>query len=173
MICISSRFFENQPDEICSHLSEKASKGRFLDCREAPKITVRRKRNGEKERARRKKGGKEKKSNGYTLRICNSYFGGKKKLLDAKGPFGDYLFKKSGQIYIAVFYLYMLHSNKAIQCQIMATKRRDLDTGGNLSTRRSWYHGRQPEVFLQHDSHCAFRDVLGLQSRTSKREFSG
>ena len=97
----------------------------------------------------------------------------KKKLLDAKGPFGDYLFKKSGQIYIAVFYLYMLHSNKAIQCQIMATKRRDLDTGGNLSTRRSWYHGRQPEVFLQHDSHCAFRDVLGLQSRTSKREFSG
>ena len=27
---ISSRFFENQPNEICSHLSEKASKGRFL-----------------------------------------------------------------------------------------------------------------------------------------------
>ena len=26
----SSRFFENQPNEICSHLSEKASKGRFL-----------------------------------------------------------------------------------------------------------------------------------------------
>ena len=24
---ISSRFFENQPNEICSHLSEKASKG--------------------------------------------------------------------------------------------------------------------------------------------------
>ena len=24
-----SRFFENQPNEICSHLSEKASKGRF------------------------------------------------------------------------------------------------------------------------------------------------
>ena len=30
IIYISSRFFENQPDEICSHLSEKASKGRFL-----------------------------------------------------------------------------------------------------------------------------------------------
>ena len=44
---------------------------------------------------------------------------------------------------------------------------------GNLSTRRSWYHGRQPEVFLQHDSHCACQDVLGLQSRISKREFSG
>ena len=44
---------------------------------------------------------------------------------------------------------------------------------GNLSTRRSWYHGRQPEVFLQHDSHCACQDVLELRSRTSKREFSG
>ena len=27
---MSSRFFENQPNEICSHLSEKASKSRFL-----------------------------------------------------------------------------------------------------------------------------------------------
>ena len=44
---------------------------------------------------------------------------------------------------------------------------------GNLSTRRSWYHGRQPEVFYLHDSHCACQDVLELQSRTSKREFSG
>ena len=26
---MSGRFFENQPNEICSHLSEKASKGRF------------------------------------------------------------------------------------------------------------------------------------------------
>ena len=44
---------------------------------------------------------------------------------------------------------------------------------GNLSTRRSWYHGRQPEEFLQHDSHCTCQDVLGRESRTSKREFSG
>ena len=36
---------------------------------------------------------------------------------------------------------------------------------GNLSTRRSCYGGRQPEVFLQHDGHCACQDVLGLQSR--------
>ena len=43
---------------------------------------------------------------------------------------------------------------------------------GNSSIRRSWYHGRQPEVFLQHDSHCACQDVLELRSRTSKREFS-
>ena len=28
---ISNRFFEKQPNKICSHLSEKASKGRFLN----------------------------------------------------------------------------------------------------------------------------------------------
>ena len=28
IIYISSRIFENQPDEICSHLSEKVSKGK-------------------------------------------------------------------------------------------------------------------------------------------------
>ena len=44
---------------------------------------------------------------------------------------------------------------------------------GNLSSRRSWYHGRQPEVFLQHYNHFACQDVLELRSRTSKREFSG
>ena len=44
---------------------------------------------------------------------------------------------------------------------------------GNLSTRRSWYRGRQPQVFLLHDSHCACQEVLELRSRTSKREFSG
>ena len=44
---------------------------------------------------------------------------------------------------------------------------------GNLNTRRSWYRGRQPEVLLQHDSYCACQEVLGLRSRTSKREFSG
>ena len=47
------------------------------------------------------------------------------------------------------------------------------DIIGNLSNSLSWYHGRQPEVFLQHDSHCACQDVLELRSRTSKREFSG
>ena len=44
---------------------------------------------------------------------------------------------------------------------------------GNLTTRRSWYHRRQPEVFLQHDTHCAWQAVLELRSRSSKREFSG
>ena len=28
--CICSRFFENQPNEICIHFSEKVSKGRFV-----------------------------------------------------------------------------------------------------------------------------------------------
>ena len=30
MKCIPNRFFENHPNEICSHFSEKASKSRFL-----------------------------------------------------------------------------------------------------------------------------------------------
>ena len=29
-LSISSRFFENQPNEICSHMLEKAPKGRFF-----------------------------------------------------------------------------------------------------------------------------------------------
>ena len=29
-LSISSRFFESQPNEICSHMLEKASKGRFF-----------------------------------------------------------------------------------------------------------------------------------------------
>ena len=46
---------------------------------------------GEKERARRKRGGEEKKSGGCTLSFFNGYF--KKKLFDAKGPFGGNVFK--------------------------------------------------------------------------------
>ena len=54
---------ENQPNEICSHLTEKASKGRFLKPENGSKITVtkekeRRKRKsdgGDQERMRRKK----------------------------------------------------------------------------------------------------------------------
>ena len=35
---MSSRFFENQPREICSHLTKKEPKGMFLSlAREAPK----------------------------------------------------------------------------------------------------------------------------------------
>ena len=52
------------------------------------------------------------------------------------------------------------------------------DELGNLSTRRSWYHGRQPEVFLQHDSHCAHVKTFlscgyGLQNASSQVETRG
>ena len=50
----------------------------------------------EKERARRKKGGEEKKAMAAPFFFHNGYFGDfgrKKKLLDAKGPFGGDVFK--------------------------------------------------------------------------------
>ena len=37
------------------------------------------------------------------------------------------------------------------------------DTRELITTRRSWYHRRQPAIFLQHDSHCAYQDNLELQ----------
>ena len=58
IIYISSRFFENQPDEICSHLSEKASKGRFLKPENGSKVIVTK----EKERRKRKSEEKERRS---------------------------------------------------------------------------------------------------------------
>ena len=69
---ICSRFFENQPNEICSHLSEKASKSRFLNS----KIIVT---NKEKERRKRKseekERGRRKTNNGCTLSFYNTYSG--------------------------------------------------------------------------------------------------
>ena len=70
---ISSRFYENQPHEICSHLSEKASKrAGFLGPRSS-KITLtkekeRRKRKSEKEERKRRE-----KSNGCTLSFHNGF----------------------------------------------------------------------------------------------------
>ena len=68
MYIISSRFFENQPNEICRLLSEKASKGRFLgpyklqnDSNEGKGKEKKRERREGKEEKR------EKKSNGFTL----------------------------------------------------------------------------------------------------------
>ena len=55
---ISNRFFENQLKEICSHLSEKASKGRFLEPEKLQNHRKRKRRKGrseEKERRRREK----------------------------------------------------------------------------------------------------------------------
>ena len=87
---------ENQPNEICSHLTEKASKGRFLKPENGSKITVTK----EKERRKRKseetrKGGEEKKSNGCTLSFYNELYFGYSfwPLLEGKGPFYDNVFK--------------------------------------------------------------------------------
>ena len=57
---ISSRFFENQPNEICSHLSEKASKGRLLGPDKLQNHSIKR-REKEKERGGRKEEKKQKK----------------------------------------------------------------------------------------------------------------
>ena len=67
---------ENQPNDICSHLTEKASKGRFLKPENGSKITVTK----EKERRKRKseeirKGGEEKKAMVALLVFIMSYFG--------------------------------------------------------------------------------------------------
>ena len=77
--------FENQPDEICSHLTEKASKDRFSGPKQ--NFTNKGKGKGEKERAKKgKKRAKEKKVMAvHTLSFYNGYFG-RKKLLDGKGP---------------------------------------------------------------------------------------
>ena len=64
-------FLENQPNEICSHLTEKASKGRFLEPENGSKITVTK----EKERRKRKSDGgdqerrRRKNSNGCTVQF--------------------------------------------------------------------------------------------------------
>ena len=55
---ISNRFCENHLKEICSHLSEKASKGRFLEPEKLQNHRKRKRRKGrseEKERRRREK----------------------------------------------------------------------------------------------------------------------
>ena len=67
-ISISNRFFENQPNEICSHLSEKASKNRF---RKPEKLQNHR--NKGKRKEKEKERGEEKKSNGCTLSFHNGY----------------------------------------------------------------------------------------------------
>ena len=92
---MSSRFFENQPNEICSHLSEKASKGRFLKPEKLQNHSNEGK--GEEKKKERGEGEEEKKkSNDCTVSFYNSYFGGTfwpKKLFDTKGPFGNNVIK--------------------------------------------------------------------------------
>ena len=84
---ISSRFFENQPNEICSHLSEKASKGRLLGPDKLQNYSIKR-REKEKERGGRKEQKKQKKQwlhsqffNGY---FEDSFWPKKKKITVAR-----------------------------------------------------------------------------------------
>ena len=89
---ISSRFFENQLNEICSHLREKASKGTFLE----PKKLQNQSNEG-KGKEKKKKRGEERrrreKSNRYTLSFYNSYFFWPKKTFGRKGLFDDNVIK--------------------------------------------------------------------------------
>ena len=107
---------ENQPNEICSNLTEKASKGRFLTPENGSKITVTK----EKERRKRKSDGgdqerrRRKKSNGCTLSFYNELLDivfGRKKLLDGKGPFDDNVFKNPAR-YIQLNICYYIRSKK-------------------------------------------------------------
>ena len=68
---ISNRFLENQPNEICSHLTEKASKGRFLKPENGSKIT----RNEGKGKEKKKERGDQQKAMVALLIFKMSYFG--------------------------------------------------------------------------------------------------
>ena len=75
--CKCSQFFENQPNKISSHLSQKLQKCRLFGPDMGSKITLTK----EKERRKRKseekdrKEGEEEKSNGGTLSFYIGYFG--------------------------------------------------------------------------------------------------
>ena len=84
-------FFENQPNEICSHFSEKLSKGRFLKPEKLQNHSNEGKgKSGEQERRRREK------SNGCTLSFplrsfCPQKTAGRKTFIQ----FGHNVFKNA------------------------------------------------------------------------------
>ena len=83
---------ENQPNEICSHLSEKASKGTFLKPEKLQNHSNERK--GKEKKKERGEGKEEKKKKAmvallvFTIATLEIVFG-RKILLEAKGLFGD------------------------------------------------------------------------------------
>ena len=92
---MSSPFFENQPRQICSHLSKKEPKSSTI-------IVTK-----EKERRKRKserKGGEEKKAMVallvFIMATLEIVFG-RQKLFDAKGPFGDNVIKNPARCKLA------------------------------------------------------------------------
>ena len=96
MYIISNPFFENQPNEICSYLSKKASKGRFLKSEKLQihsnegKGEEKKKDRGERKKKRRKK------SNSCTLRFIIATL--EKKTVGRKGPFGDNIVKNPAAV---------------------------------------------------------------------------
>ena len=75
---ISSRLFENQPNEICSHLSKKGVKRQVSKAREAPRHSNKGK-------------GKEKRNEAMVALLVSIMA---TLVLDAKGPLGDNVIKK-------------------------------------------------------------------------------
>ena len=105
---LSNRFFENQPNEIYSHLSEKALKGRFLKLeKKAPKSQQQRKRKGEKkERGEGKEENRKKKAtvadSGLVFIIATLEIDLRRKNCgtQTEGPFGDNVFKTPASLYL-------------------------------------------------------------------------
>ena len=90
---------------MCSHQSEKASKGTGFLSPRSSKITVTKEKERRKRKSEEKERRRRKKSNGCTLSFYNDFFWQKKNLLDAKGPFGDNVF-----IYPARYISHLLRS---------------------------------------------------------------
>ena len=107
--------FENQPNDICGHLSEEASKGRFL------KPDKLQNHSNEGKGRKRKSDGKvkEEKRNKamaaffvFIIATLELVFGkkkikktGEKRMFDAKGPFGHKVFKNPAR-YVFLTFLY-------------------------------------------------------------------
>ena len=101
-IYISSRVYENQHDEICSHLSDKASKGKFLKPEKLQNHS-----NEGKGKGKKKERGEEKKAMVALLVLIIATLDiafDRKKMFDAKGPCGDNFIKNPARYIVhAIF----------------------------------------------------------------------
>ena len=108
--------FENQPYDVCGHLSEEASKGRFLK----PDKLQNHSNEGKGRKRKRKSDGKVKEEKRkkamaalfvFIIATLELVFGkkkkktGEKRMFDAKGPFGDKVFKNPAR-YVFLTFLY-------------------------------------------------------------------
>ena len=102
---ISSRFFENEPSGICSHLCEKEPKGRVFSARLARNHTSQEKgKEKKKERGGRKVKKRKKKqwlhSDFLYWLPWRVFARKKKKMLDGRGPFGGNVFKNPARCHV-------------------------------------------------------------------------